>query len=373
MRVLMVGFQWSRGGGIENVAVETVRALRSLGADVEVWSAHQSGAIEGWGQVAIGLAPKTRLLASAYHRYIWRRALASRMAAAGGEFDLVLVSHAHLLPPIREGMDRSGTTARCWCWAHGIEVWSAGGTEVAHALAWADRVVAVSDFTARRIRAWVSPERVIVIHNPVDTDVFTPSPTPRQSADDLLIVGRLSTAERYKGHHLLIRTLPDLEASIGRPARLRIVGDGDLRPELETMAEELGVTDRVEFTGRLPLRSLIDAYRRCAAFIMPSKVEKRGSEWTGEGLGIVYVEAQSCGRPAIVSNAGGAPETVLDGETGLVVDPSDSSSVVEAAALLLNDPARADRMGMRARSWAVDEFSIPRFRSRISQVLDHDL
>ena len=369
MRVLLVVFQWSRGGGLEAVTWEAARSLGVLGAEVEVWSVMQPGAVAVEGIAARGLAPAGgRAARSLDARWLWKPRLAREVAREARRFDLVIAGHPWLLPALRAGLrDRPGRVP-CWTWAHGIEVWGRAGERIAADLAWADRVLAVSRFTRGQVAAWARPERLALLHNPVDTALYTPGPAP--AGADLLVVGRLSRAERYKGQDVLLRALRPLEARLGRPVTLRIVGDGDWRPDLQREAEALGVADRVDFAGRLPFAGLLDAYRGCGVFAMPSRVDRpaRGL-WTGEGLGIVYLEAQACGRPAIASTEGGAPDAVLPGRTGLLADPRDPADVADAAASLLADPVRAAEMGARGRRWVEENFSVDRFRARLGDLL----
>lgn len=373
MRVLLPVFQWSRSGGLEAVTWEVARSLGALGAEVEVWSVTQAGAVEVEGIGARGLAPARggRVARSLDARGLWRGRLAREVARHAGRFDLVVAGHAALLPSIRRGLGDGPGRIPCWAWAHGIEVWGAAGERLARDLAWADRVAAVSRFTRAQVAPWVRPERLSLVHNPVDTALYNPGPAAPGA--DLLVVGRLARAEAYKGHDVLLRALRPLEVRLGRPVTLRVVGDGDWRPDLQREAAALGVADRVDFAGRLPFAALVEAYRGCGVFAMPSRVDRRPKTmWTGEGLGIVYLEAQACGRPAVASTEGGAPDTVLPGETGLLADPRDPGAVADAAASLLADPARAARMGAAGRRFVEAHFSVPRFRSRLAELLGGD-
>ncbi|HEX6041334.1 glycosyltransferase family 4 protein [Longimicrobium sp.] len=371
LRVLVVVFHWSRGGGLEAVGWEIARGLGALGAAVEVWSVAQAGPQEVDGAAARGLAPQRggRVARSLDARGLWRVRLAREAARGAHRFDLVIAAHPWLLPPLRHGLDGRPGRPACWAWAHGIEVWGQAGARIARDLAWADRVVAVSRFTRDQVSPWVRPERLALVHNPVDTEFYTPG-APAAPGADLLVVGRLARAERYKGHDVLLRALGPLEARLGRPVTLRVVGDGDWRPDLEREAAALGVADRVEFAGRVPFPALLDAYRGCGVFAMPSRVDRpRRGLWTGEGLGIVYLEAQACGRPVVASTEGGAPDAVAPGETGVLADPRDPAAVARAAAELLADPARAAEMGARGRRWVEEHFSLPRFRARLAALL----
>lgn len=373
MRVLLVVFQWSRGGGLEAVTREVARSLGVLGAEVEVWSVTESGRVGETGLAARGLAPAAGRLARSVHaRWGWKRRLAREVAAQAARFDLVVAGHPWLLPPLHAALGDGPARPRCWTWAYGIDVWGRPGRRLAPHLAWADRVAAISRFTREQVAPWVRPERLSLVHTPLDTGVFAPG-APSRAGADLLVVGRLARAERYKGHEVLFRALAPLQARLGRPVTLRVVGDGDWRPDLERHAAALGVADRVEFAGRVPLRELVDAYRGCGVFAMPSRVDRRPrGVWTGEGLGMVYLEAQACGRPVVASTEGGAPDAVRPGQTGLLADPRDPVAVADAAAALLADPGRAAEMGRAGRRWVEDEFSLHRFRQRLADLLRGD-
>jgi glycosyltransferase involved in cell wall biosynthesis len=370
MRVLLVVFNWSRAGGLEAVTWEVARSLGALGARVEVWSVVQPGEVEDGGIAARGLAPAGGRLARLLdHRLWWKRRLAREVAAQAGRFDLVIAGHPWLLPALHAGLGDGTGRPRCWTWAYGIDVWGQPGRRLAPHLAWADRVVAISRFTRDQVAPWVRPERLSVIHTPVDTAQFTPGEASGTGAD-LLVVGRLDRRERYKGHEVLFRALAPLEKRLGRRVTLRVVGDGGWRPDLEREAAALGVAERVEFSGRIPIDALLDAYRGCGVFAMPSRVERRPRGlWTGEGLGIVYLEAQACGRPVIASTEGGAPDAIRPGETGLLADPRDPEAIAAAAAELLIDPWKAAEMGRAGRRWVEENFSVERFRERLAAML----
>lgn len=368
MRVLLLVFEWSQAGGLEAVTWEVARSLGAMGSRVEVWSVRQAGEVEVDGIGARGLAPRGTLARSLDGRLLWRRRLAAEVAGAAGRFDLVIAGHPSLLPAVRAGTEGRAARPRCWAWAYGVDVWGQPGLRLGPHLAWADRVVAISRFTRDQVAPFVRPGRLALVPPAVDAARFTPGPAP--AGPDLLIVGRLARGEGYKGHEVLFRALGPLGERLGRPATLRVVGEGAARAGLEARAAVLGVADRVEFSGRLPLDALLDAYRGCGVFAMPSRVERRPRGlWTGEGLGIVYLEAQACGRPVIASTEGGAPDAVRPGETGLLADPRDPEAIAAAAAELLADPQRAAEMGRAGRRRVEESFSVDRFRERLAAML----
>jgi teichuronic acid biosynthesis glycosyltransferase TuaC len=147
---------------------------------------------------------------------------------------------------------------------------------------------------------------------------------------------------RLKGIHENLRALKLLHDRGIREWRYTIVGEGPFRGELELLARELGIKDRVVFTGRLPHREAIRMIRESDIFCLPS--------WA-EPFGNVFAEAAVCSRPAIGCRGFGAELTIRDGETGLLVPPRDVDALAEALAYLLTHPERARDMGRKAKEW----------------------
>ncbi|WP_119729666.1 glycosyltransferase family 4 protein [Thermomonospora amylolytica] len=151
-----------------------------------------------------------------------------------------------------------------------------------------------------------------------------------------------------KGQDALIHAWPTVLRRVP-DAALLLVGGGPYRPALERLAAERGVVDSVFLTGSVPWEELPAHYDAGDVFAMPCRTRRRGLDV--EGLGIVYLEASATGLPVVAGNSGGAPDAVLDGETGLVVDGRSVRAVAEAVAGLLADPGRARAMGDRGRAW----------------------
>ncbi len=164
----------------------------------------------------------------------------------------------------------------------------------------------------------------------------------------ILTVGRLS--ERHKGFDTAIAAM----ATIGRrlpDARLLIAGPGD-QTALRAAARRAGVADRVIFAGLLERHDLLRLFRSCDVFLMAG----RNVERTAEGFGIVYLEAARFAKPVVAGRAGGAPEAVLDGETGLLVDGASPAEVAAAVIRLLEDRPYAALLGGRGRERVLREF-----------------
>lgn len=183
----------------------------------------------------------------------------------------------------------------------------------------------------------------------------------------------MDAREQYKGHDVLFKSLPIAEKLLNRNLTLRVVGTGDDLDRLQTKVRQLELNNKVVFTGRLSATELVEAYQHCGVFCMPSSVEQRvQGYWAGEGFGIVYIEAAACGRPIIASIDGGAPETILPGETGLLVDPRSPEAVARAIVHILKDPVRADEMGKRGRQMVMQKFSHEVFSRNIKELLIKD-
>jgi phosphatidylinositol alpha-1,6-mannosyltransferase len=235
-----------------------------------------------------------------------------------------------------------------------------------------DRVIAVSGFTRDQVLAHSPRAKVEVISNSVDTEFFTPlANNSAVRRDEVMICGRMSGMERYKGHETLFEALPIASRILGRPVNLRVVGGGDDRARLELAALDMGLGPQVTFTGRLAMEELREEYRRCGVFALPSRVIQRPiGHWGGEGFGVVLLEAAACGRPVIASSEGGSPDALVPGETGLLTDPTSAQAVGEAIASVLTNQERADAMGSAGRRLMESRFSIQNFRNAVRAVAD---
>jgi phosphatidylinositol alpha-1,6-mannosyltransferase len=212
-------------------------------------------------------------------------------------------------------------TARLIVQAHGVEAWTRPRKLQRLAVEQADLILAVSRDTRARVLDWanIEPERVRVASNTVGEE-FTPGDgdAARDSlglAEEFVIltVGRLAAAERYKGHDRLIPLLKSLNGSTTAPIYL-IAGAGDDQLRLEALAVRHGVGAQVRFLGHVPQDRLPNLYRAAHLFILPS---------SGEGFGIVLLEAMACGTPAMGLAHSGVLDALCDGELGAVVEEAD--------------------------------------------------
>jgi len=158
-----------------------------------------------------------------------------------------------------------------------------------------------------------------------------------------------------KGQDTLIRAWPGVRAEAPGEPLLLLVGDGPYRSQLEALAQQLGVADSVLFTGPVSRDDLPAYYDAGTIFAMPCRTRRRGLDV--EGLGIVYLEAAATGLPVITGDSGGAPDAILNGETGYVVPGRDVAKLADRLIQLLSDPPGAAAMGEKGRAWIDREWT----------------
>ncbi len=241
--------------------------------------------------------------------------------------------------------------------AHGIEVWRPYTRLEKLALRGARRILCVSDFTRREMQQRIAlPEsRFVVVPNALDPlfDQVLAGSTPDSGAPVILTVARLDAQERYKGVDQLIEAMPAVRQTVPA-ARLHIIGTGSDLPRLQELAARLGVADTVEFAGFVDDEHLREAYRNSALFALPS---------SGEGFGIVFLEAMAHGKPCLGARAGAVPE-IIDGMSGVLVDPGDISQIATQLVWTLQHQWNPKQIKARAA-----QFGYPVFRERLQQAL----
>jgi len=253
-----------------------------------------------------------------------------------------------------------GGYAGSWLrWRHGVRyvVWAHGEELTKHrhpsamriALGRAEAVFANSAFTADVVGRICGRSRPEVHEIPLGADAkYLATPAPAKAGEGILTVARLSRRDRYKGVDVALQALA-LLAKQGLHPAYRVVGDGDDRGYLEQLTARLGLNGQVSFTGAVAAEQLVDLYDQCAVFLLCSREQTSDRGLGFEGFGIVYLEANARGKPVIGGRAGGVPSAVLDGETGILVDPTSPASVAEALARLLGDPKLRARLGTQGR------------------------
>jgi phosphatidyl-myo-inositol dimannoside synthase len=301
-----------------------------------------------------------RAFARSKRRFI----VAALRAAMTVKPDLIIVGHVNFAP-LGIVISTLCPRAQTWYLTYGIDFWRRLSFFHRGVLSRSSRILAISDYTRRQ-----GAEANGLAHKPIDLlpcaiDPFWPGlgeaniVAERSGKPVLLSVARLAPSEKYKGLGDVIRSLSRVRQAIP-DVRYVIVGGGDDRERLADIARAEGVSEIVEFRGRVSPADLFQAYRDADVFVLPS---------AKEGFGIVYLEAAAFGKPSIAARSGGSPEVVLDRKTGLLVEFGDADGIAAAAIDLLRDPTLLEMLGSRARHRLLEDFTFSSFYRRFTTLV----
>ncbi|MFD9035467.1 glycosyltransferase family 4 protein [Streptomyces sp. NPDC059567] len=237
-----------------------------------------------------------------------------------------------------------------------------------------DTLTYLGEYTRSRIAAALTPEaaaRMVQLPPGVDEKTFHPGSggeavRERLGLSDRPVVVCVSRLVPRKGQDTLIRAMPEILRRVP-DAVLLIVGGGPYEKDLKSLAATTGVADSVRFTGAVPWEELPAHYGAGDVFAMPCRTRRGGLDV--EGLGIVYLEASATGLPVVSGDSGGAPDAVLDGETGWVVRGDAPAESADRIATLLLDPELRRRMGERGRAWVEDRWRWDLLAERLKELL----
>lgn len=376
-RVLLVTNDFPpRRGGIQSYLDELVsRVVRSGSHDVTVYAPRWKGA-DAFDCAASGSGyrvvrhPGTLMLPVPPVDVRMRRLIAEH------GIDTVWFGAAAPLALLAQHARRAGAT-RVLASTHGHEVgWSmlpAARSVLRRIGEHTDVVTFVSRYTRARFAAAFGPAAGLEPLPPgVDTDRFRPDPASRAELRARYRLGQrptvvcVSRLVPRKGQDMLIRALPAIRRRV-EGAALVIVGGGPYLASLRRLAQRAGVAEYVTFTGGVPMTELPAHYAMADLFAMPCRT--RGGGLDVEGLGIVFLEASATGVPVVAGDSGGAPETVRDNATGLVVDGRSVDQVAEAVGAILADPDRAAAMGAAGRDWVTAHWRWDTLAARLDGLL----
>jgi phosphatidyl-myo-inositol dimannoside synthase len=334
------------GGGIAYVARLLARAMSELYPSP--WIAQLR--TEGGGAVGVGEGLR----------------FAARVAYAQltGRADWILLNHAGLARAQR--WMPSALRRPYGVFLHDVEAWGEELTAARKAvLRFATLRIGNSAYTARRTER-AHPDIGPVMPCPLGL-------LPREDVGGIvdhallaaigpasaLIVGRVASCDRYKGHDQLIEAWPAVVRRVPQ-AQLVVVGAGDDIPRLRAKAGEVGAADKVLFTGFVSQSTLDRLWDRASLLTMPSR---------REGFGLVYLEAMRAGLPCIGSPEDAASEVIVHGATGLLIAQQDREGLAGAVAGLLLDHGRRKMMGAAGKRRFESEFTYAHFRGRLRAVL----
>jgi glycosyltransferase involved in cell wall biosynthesis len=257
-----------------------------------------------------------------------------------------------------------------WTIAHGIEAWNINNPKLNKALASADRILAVSNYTRERLitEQNLNPQQITVLPNTFNARHFKIAPKPDYLLKKynlapeqplILTVARLANIQRYKGYDRILKSLPKIRQIIPNVHYI-IVGKGEDRSRIEVLIEELKLKDCVTLAGFVPDKQLNDYYNLCDLFAMPSK---------REGFGIVYLEALACGKPVMGGNRDGAVDALCNGELGVLVDPDNLEEITQSIVSILQKTYSHKLIYQpdRLRQQTIDNYGFQQFVARLAQ------
>jgi phosphatidylinositol alpha-1,6-mannosyltransferase len=257
---------------------------------------------------------------------------------------------------------RSAGAEKIVALTHGHEVWWAKVPPFSFAIKFMskniDAITYLGDYTRGEISKAISKNdvsKLVQIAPGIDVDHFVPTDSSELRAQlglaDKAVIISVGRLVHRKGQDKLISALPAIRAAVPN-VHLVLVGVGPHQKFLENLVAKLNVADCVTFIGRINYSELPKYICVGDIFAMPSRSRFFGLEV--EGLGIVYLEASACGLPVVGGKSGGAPDAVLVGETGVVVDGTNASEIAEACIELLNNPELCALMGATGRAWIIE-------------------
>jgi phosphatidylinositol alpha-1,6-mannosyltransferase len=294
--------------------------------------------------------------------------------------EIVFFGAAAPLAFMARGLRKSGAR-KIVSLTHGHEVWWAKLWPFNWAIRYignnVDHLTYLGDFTRKEISRSLSTKAasaMVKIAPGIDTAHFAPQSSASQLRESLgltnkkviVSVGRLV---HRKGQDSLIASLPEILRHHPE-AHILMVGTGPYLKHLQELVEKLAVQDSITFIGRIQYADLPRYISVGDVFAMPSRSRLAGLEV--EGLGIVYLEASACGLPVIAGKSGGAPDAVLEGETGITVDGRDPTDIARAINFLLDDPIKAKEMGQRGREWIISNWRWEIWSGKFSDLLKLD-
>ena len=260
---------------------------------------------------------------------------------------------------------------------HGHEVWWAKvfpfnwalrkiGTSV-------DSLTYLGEFTQQAISKSLSKaaaQKMVKIAPGIDVDHFSPQDSAQLRKElkinDKRVIVSVGRLVHRKGQDHLIQAMPEILKRVP-DAHILMVGQGPYLSHLKKLVQELNLVDHVSFIGRIQYAQLPQYICAGDIFAMPSRSRFFGLEV--EGLGIVYLEASACGLPVIAGSSGGAPDAVLAGVTGIVVDGENNQEIAAGAIKLLQDLPASKAMGLAGREWIIENWRWEIWSQRFNKLL----
>lgn len=259
-----------------------------------------------------------------------------------------------------------------WVIAHGTEVWDIPNSVHRFALSHADKIISVSNFTAKKLLEYknIHPDKISILPNTFDSNRFQISSKPTYLLDRhkltasqpvILTITRMGRMAQYKGYDKIIHALVKIRYHIPNVHYI-LVGKGDDKLRIQALVNTLNLQDCVTIAGFVPDEELCDYYNLCDVFAMPS---------LGEGFGIVYLEALACGKPVLAGNQDGSVDPLADGKLGCLVDPHNveeiSYNLIQILQGNYSNPVVYQPELLRQKT--LESFDLDKFRLTLAKLL----
>jgi phosphatidylinositol alpha-1,6-mannosyltransferase len=346
------------GGGIAELSRQVLKTLLDMQRDrlleLEVHVLDDAGPADDEDLFEVGDLPAMRWYAGKR----WKFVVGLLMTRP----DVLLFDHVGLAR--LQGLIPSWSVPPYLLLIHSVEIWNNNRADYHRTARRASLLIANSKYTTGRARNHYPDLPEIVVCWPGKAPLSESGPGEDCGVDDIgphamLIVGRLDTEQRHKGHdhlieamHLILKEVPD--------AQLVIAGGGDDRHRLEEKSKSLGLTENILFLGRVAEAQLTALYSRCALFVLPSD---------GDGFGLVFLEAMMHRLPCVGLEQGAAAEIFADGESGVLVDRDDLPGMANCLASLLLDEARRKELGGAGYERYRNQFTERHHSERLQSIL----
>ena len=201
-----------------------------------------------------------------------------------------------------------------------------------------------------------TPARSAIVYNGANPLLFSPNPDEMGTSNhEILVVGNLLPS---KGHELVLRALGSLRLSFPQ-LRCRIIGEGPERARFEALARRMGIAEQVQFVGRQRRSEVAEAMRRCSVFVLPSR---------NEGLGCVYLEAMSCGKPVVACRGQGIEELIDHGKNGWLIPVDGLEELVQGLSVLLGSPELCAGIGAAARKTVLEKLTLTHQAQHLARI-----
>jgi phosphatidylinositol alpha-1,6-mannosyltransferase len=349
-------------GGIQTYTNEIAKNLKKLGNDVTVFAITSNGI--------------KKLFSSSLFKIYKNEIKSINISLLFSKFDVILVSS--WFPSAIIGVFLSFLfKSKLVISAHGNEIlYPKKYPFINRLMKWcfnnAYKIFAVSNYTKKLlIKNSIDRGKIFVIPNGTNPDYFNPEVPyediiKKHKLENKKIIFSVSRLEERKNFGRVIETLPEVLKEIPNTVYI-IGGTGSMRGIWEQIAVDNKVEDIVKFVGYIPDEELPKYYNMCDVFVMPSiEIEKKGEI---EGFGITFLEANSCGKPVIGGMSGGVSDAIIDGKTGVLINPNDFKDIKKAILKLLKDEKYSKFLGTNGRKRVLKELSWLKITEKISKEL----